>query len=450
MTDVIHSGQAVDSVFFQHLDLCCHKVSEKMGEGNIGAWTNGDYIRLSRMLQRETKVHLSENTLKRIFGKVKTSERYHPQKATRDALALYIGFTDWESFVQQHPRSRTRDEKNTDQREKRVTPSFTLEAKNIFKKRRWLAVIILSTGIIATILWKYTIKEKLTLIHTEGVKFICNNPEGENPHSASFLVRLPENFQGDVSGFSVDYGDSKKERKVTGGKIFTHYFEIPGRYYPVVKYKSIPIDTISVYLQTVGWSATAEMEHDTMRVYPINNVNLIKKNGGLMVNSKELSYAGVDTSHTFYVNFVNSSPLKINGDNFELRANVNASQVRPGVRCSQVNVEVFGEKTKHTIVFMKPECVSWAVLRVSEIVKDGELEDLSPLGTDLTKGGRLKIRVADKLMKIFINEKLVYEISYKVPLKKIYGVKIAFSGIGTLNDLVLTDIGTGEVFKDEI
>ena len=33
-----------------------------------------------------TSVQISPNTLKRIFGKLKTHERYYPQKATRDAL----------------------------------------------------------------------------------------------------------------------------------------------------------------------------------------------------------------------------------------------------------------------------------------------------------------------------------------------------------------------------
>ncbi len=443
MTDLIQFGQAGDSVFFQHLDLCCQKVAEKLGDGNISGWTNSDYIRLSRMLQRETKIHLSENTLKRIFGKVKTPERYHPQKATRDALALYIGFADWETFVREHPRPAMREENDISQTGKKV------KVKIAQKKRTLLFVIVSIIGIAGLTVWQFMIKENPVAVNTGGVKFICNNPEGENPHSASFLIRLPENFPGDISGFTVDYGDSKRERKVTAGKVFTHYFEIPGRYYPVLKYNSIPIDTVFVYLKTSGWSATADMEHDTTRVYPISNANLFK-DGGIKINSKELHYAGVDTSRTFYVNFVNTRPLNINGDNFELRANVNASQIRPGVRCSQVNVEVYGEKTKHTILFMKPGCVSWSVLRVSEITKDGELEDLSSLGADFTNGGTLKLKVADKHLTIFINEKPVYEISYKVPLKKIYGVKIAFSGIGTLNDLVLKDIGTGEVFDDGI
>ena len=89
---------------FYHLEICCRYVGEKYGHPVISGWTNRDYIILSGVLSRQTDVKISPNTLKRIFGKLKTPERYYPQKATRDTLARYAGYANWESFVQQHPR----------------------------------------------------------------------------------------------------------------------------------------------------------------------------------------------------------------------------------------------------------------------------------------------------------------------------------------------------------
>src|SRR3990170_5575358 len=96
---------------FYHLEICCRYVGEKYGKPLISTWTNGDYIRLSSILSHKTNVQISPSTLKRIFGKLKTTERYYPQKATRDALADFAGFTDWETFIQKHPRPVKQQEK---------------------------------------------------------------------------------------------------------------------------------------------------------------------------------------------------------------------------------------------------------------------------------------------------------------------------------------------------
>lgn len=92
------SVQGENSVFFQQLDICCKKVAVKVGKKDISEWKNSDFIKLSELLHDQTKVTLSDHTLKRIFGKLKTSTRYFPQKATRDALAQFIGYRDWHEF----------------------------------------------------------------------------------------------------------------------------------------------------------------------------------------------------------------------------------------------------------------------------------------------------------------------------------------------------------------
>ncbi|MCF0074364.1 hypothetical protein LZD49_28025 [Dyadobacter sp. CY261] len=94
----MENGQDKASVL-DHLDHCCQLVSEKYGKPDAVHWTNSDFIRLSSILYRQTQVQISPNTLKRIFGKIKTDARYYPQKATRDSLARYAGFADWDTFT---------------------------------------------------------------------------------------------------------------------------------------------------------------------------------------------------------------------------------------------------------------------------------------------------------------------------------------------------------------
>lgn len=431
---------------FYHLEICCRHAAEKYGKPIISEWINGDYIKLSGKLSRHTEVYISASTLKRIFGKLKTSGRYYPQKATRDALANYTGFTDWETFIQKHPRPAKHEEgKLNPSVNSPIEPSFPKNSNNSRKLIRWLLLIILLVAC-GIVFWQLQKKDKEVILQSGEAKLICNNPEGESPHSAVFKLQLQAGFSASTEKFTIDFGDGHFERKILPGFLVTHYYEVPGRYYAVLKYNSLGLDTIPIYLKTNGWSATATIQHDTTRVYPINGI--LFKSGNILVTPNELLHAGVDTNRTFFVHFANTKPLAISGDDFELSTKVTTSLPRPGIRCSQVNITLYGEKSDHVVVIIKPGCVSWAYLRFSEIFKDGEREDLGSLGTDLTKGGKIKLQVINKKVKIWVNDKMVHQNKYEIPLGKLYGIKFTFAGIGMINEFYLTDLKSGKLFFD--
>lgn len=447
---IVENEQYGSKQSFYHLEVCCRLVGEKIGNPGFGSWTNRDYIRLSSILSRETDVQISPSTLKRIFGKLKTSERYFPQKATRDALARFSGFKDWDVLVSKYPKPAVIEELGVPQQAGNspntiepapVSPSRKARQKHV------AVYILLGLAVALFLLWMLIGGSNSEAVNFGGVKLICPNPEGENPHSASFRIELPKNFNGDSSNFTVHFGDGRREKRIGPSQLVTHYYEAPGRFHAVLKYGDETVDTVALYLKTTDWTATSFMERDTTRVYPINS-NWFLEKGRLRVNTVDLQRAGVDTNKTFFVSFINSKPLGINGDNFELQTNVTTSEVRPGVRCSQVTLEVFGERTNHEVMLIKPGCVSWAYLRFSELHKDGGTEDLSALGTDLTSGGDIRLNVLNKVVRLFINNKLAYQSAYEVPLKKLYGVKISFSGIGSVNSLHLRDLISGQELKD--
>ena len=72
------------------------------------------------------------------------------------------------------------------------------------------------------------------------------------------------------------------------------------------------------------------------------------KDNHLQVNTAELASdkALIPIVTLSYVHFVNTHPMGVNGDNFEFTSNLVTSGERPGVRCSQVNISIYGEKVK--------------------------------------------------------------------------------------------------------
>jgi len=432
-----NSVQAENSIFFQQLDICCQKVAQKVGQKDISDWKNSDYIKLNGLLHRETKVNLSENTLKRIFGKLKTSTRYYPQKATRDALAQFIGFRDWYEFELLHPVTK---EKTTVAEIKTETPAVV---KTELKKKRYPLYIGILTSIIllaAGIIYFYEVNTPIT-----NVKLTCLNPNGQTPHSAIFKLAVDGKLTENPELFNIDFADSRVRRAKFSDSLINHYYETPGRYFPVLYYKKIALDTISVYLQSDGWSTIATMHHDTSRVYPIQRIepnNIIYHN----VTTREVFNAGVDTNKTFFVSFSNVKPTDISADNFEFSTYIKTSANRPGVRCSQTDIVIYGENDKHVFGIIKPQCVAWVSYKFSEVKQDGEKTDLRALGYDLSKGAKLRLRIENKNVFLFINEHQVFSTKYTSAIGKFMGIQIIFAGIGSFKDFKLHDLKTGERF----
>lgn len=428
------SVQAENSVFFKQLDICCKKVAQAVGEKSILEWKNSDYIKLSGLLHRKTKVHLSENTLKRIFGKLKKPTRYYPQKATRDALAQFIGFRDWYEFELLNPVTEKVDLIA-------IPDKVDSKSKEIGNKNKSYIYLALAVVVMAIIGIYYFIYNK---DEVNNVKLTCLNPEGKSPHSAIFKLSINGSLSDDPANFTIDFADNKPKRSNFSDTIVNHYYETPGRYFPMLYHKNTVIDTAYVYLQSKGWDVIATMQHDTTRVYPIlrKQANTVDSH----VTTKALLDAGIDTGKTFFVSFANVKPTHISADNFEFYADITTSAERPGVRCSQVDMVVFGENDNHYLSIIKPECTAWVSYKFSEIAKSGAKDDLRKFGHDLTSGARVKLRIENKHVSLFIDNKEIFKTKYNKAIGKLMGFKIVFAGIGTFKNFNLADLKTGERF----
>ncbi|RKE57145.1 hypothetical protein [Sphingobacterium detergens] len=432
------SEQAVNSSFFKNLDVCCQMIADMIGEKRIAEWTNSDYINLSRQLARKTKIRLSESTLKRIFGKFKTSERYYPQKATRDALAQFIGYKDWDDFENRDATIPELDRPKVSNRE------YVPDVRN--KNRRiWLmSATFLGLAFILTLIVLKPLEKKD--VKMDVVQLVCLNPNGITPHSAIFKLVAKQPLTDSFKNFSIDFADGRSKRKQFLNPLLTHYYQVPGRYYPKLRYRNKVIDTGYVYLQTKGWSITGANQFDTVRVYPIQSPVRESDEQAIAVSAVDAFRAGVDTLRTFFVTFSNIKPTRINGDNYELSFQLQTSANRTGVRCSQVDVNIYGQFDQHLFSIFKPECTVWTSYQFSENEKYGEENDLRPFGHDFTKGGILTLRVVEKKVSLLINNKEVYTTNYQKSIGYIMGLNITFAGIGSFRNVQLRDLKSNELF----
>lgn len=424
-------GQTEKSDFFNSLDTCCQQIALKVGKEDILTWKNSDYIKLSALLYRETKITISENTLKRIFGKLKTSTRYYPQKATRDALAQFIGHRDWYEFELLQNSQLAPQNTNQYKKKQHVTQP---DSK---KKNRLAFYIITGVAVVSAITFFVFFKNQNELV---GVQLLCLNPEGKTPHSAIFKLESEGILDDDHPNFSIGFDDGRS-RTSFKDSLLNHYYDNPGRYFPVLYHRDRPIDTAIVYLRSEGWSAIASMQTDTTRVYPILNNKVLDLNSPTF-SLMDVYRAGVDTTKTFFLEYANIKPSAIKADNLEFHTYVETSGNRPGVRCSQVNIVIYGEYGYHYFIITKPECVAWSRCKFSDNIREGVKDDLRQLGHDLSKGGSLKLRILNKNVQLFVNDTLSMKTSYRKPIGNLMGIKIIFAGVGRFSDLDVIDLKT--------
>lgn len=429
----MHFEQVYKASEFNILELCCLKIASKLDRGNYTDWKNSDYIYLSAQLKKETKVYISENTLKRIFGKLTTSEEYTPQKATRDALALYIGYRDWEEFFKVEHINRKAYLQSQPQEQESVHTATDTAPESPSKTKKY--IYLLSVALILLVaFFIYTFQRNDTV---PKVQLINLHPIGYSPHSAMFKLKNNGAEAIDLTDFRMDFDNWRSRHRKWHDSIITFYYEKPGVYYPKLYYKNQVIDTQRVVLNSTGWEVTCKMDHDTTRLYPIAQ-------GGTelftapTISLRDVHRAGVDTMRTFFTHFSHVQPFDQSADHLTIEAFVKTSPIRPGVRCSQVDLQLYGEEGTHFFVLIKPECISWADYKFSENYKAGRNQNLENFGHDLREGKKIRLTIVNKKVTIYVDDKPIFSTVYEKPIGQLLGIDFMFSGVGEVKDVKLS------------
>jgi len=412
-----------------------------MGAKPIAEWRSTDYHHLGSQLGRQTKVYLSENTLKRIFGRIKTPERYYPQKATRDALARFIGYRDWDEFELIHRFAPVSTDYQQD-----VAPSL-LQEKNIevmaAKRNFFVTKKILIPGLLILILavvFVYFFKNRA--LQPGDVRLLCENQVGSVPRTAVFKLLRSKKVAVEEQ-FTIDFMDEGPPVNISGVQEVAQFFKSPGVAHVRLLHDGKPIDTVAVRMETKGWVANSG--NDSTTVYPINRLKAMPVNN-LSVTAQQLDSAGLNLKKPFLLGFSNIHSSNISGDNFQFSCYLQTEESRPGVPCMDASIIILGSESRHRILISKANCIAFSKYSFSEVKVDGKAQNLTHMAHDFSAGGLVKLVVNKKTASLFINNKNVLKKTYTKTIGKVIGVKILFNGIGKLKSPNLVDLFSGETF----
>lgn len=396
------------------LKVIIKKCEEKFGRGNSEDWKHNDYIDFSKSILGKTKISISHNTLKRIFGKLTTDEFYLPQKATFDALIDYSGFDVSEEFNDDYLL------------ESPVVETSAIPFKAHIKKKSnvILAVILFFSVIVASYFFF-----KNSPFNADDVSLKLTASEGILPKTCFFSV--------DVANVSdsvfVDFGDKTSLVYLKANeKTVSHTYFIPGVFDVSITNKTKGYKKTRVFV-TTNYEKWYALCFQRQRLIPKSYYGFLankNKDGLFNITNRELQIRNIDTIQPFFVRLCNYTPLKKTADNFVFETTFKKDIQKEEVSCDGLVFKVSGAENDIRFHFVNSGCTSRVANIVSDKIINGIDHNLSPFVVDFKKWNTIKLINSNKKLILFVNEKLIYETTYTASLGDLRGLFVEFENNG--------------------
>ncbi|WP_026712747.1 hypothetical protein [Flavobacterium daejeonense] len=407
------------------LKVIIKKCEQKFGRGDAENWKHNDFNDFSAVILEETKINISPNTLKRIFGKIPTDKYYLPQQATFDALISY---------------SEIDENELADETSNAATIPVTNKTK-IKPKNSKIKLGIFALLLIALFAFAYIYFDK-SGIDTNEIQLKLSSSEGLLPKTCYFDIKLPNTNE----NLYIDFGDrSPLINLQPKQKIISHTYYIPGVFDVSITNKVKKLSKSKVFVSTDNeWYM---LGFQRQRIIPDNYyaVQVQKNQDSLFyISNNQLLKQGIDTIQPFFIRVCNYAPIKQNADNFIFEATFKKGVQYNAISCNGLVFKISGSQNYIRFNFVNPGCSSRITNIISEKTIKGTNHNLSPFVVDFQKWNTIKLINKDKKLRLFVNDSPIYETVYNNSLGDLRGLFVEFERNGLFKNCHLSSLN-GEI-----
>jgi len=420
-----------------YIGIIIRRIEKKLNWNSVSTWTDSEFKKLSLHIYEETSISISPQTLKRLFGKVKYKNDYTAQPATKEALARYLSYKDWDSFVKDQSHSTSK--------------YLHLITGSIHNKVFRSSFIIIVSGVIfivfAVLLYPYT------EINTAVLK--AGNVTGVVPHTVSFHLNLSKIRSKDVR---IDFDQNEAEDQYKGElldknlKLINHCFESPGYFNVKLSAKGKVIGSAKVHVLSEGWTS-----------YFFNNDNFIQRkfifglenrvkgtvnDGMLYISPADLNKAGFNGNNVYYLEHMLYKDFHVSADSCILEVRYRNSSEIGGISCYDVEFRIIGETGMASVILVQKGCYRWSEITIGEKYLNGKYNDLSYLSADLLSWNTMKIQLNQNNAYIINNSDTIFTTSYKQLIGQIKGIRFVTKGSGAFDYVRLFNSRNELLFDD--
>ena len=402
------------------LRKCLLQIEKKLNWGSYLSWTNNEYSKLSNLILERTEISISVSSLRRLFSKTQNPEStYKPQMETRNALAIFLGYSNWANFTKKNKEKS--------------------EQSNIFFAR--------------SVLWKYVIVPGCLVILFAGIgfRYIAQNIKPEHiqfearnlvsdkiPHTITIDYNLADYrgpFYIDWGEYPTDGSDPPEPDLLDGtsGKTSHTYFTKSTFDISLLDRRRNVVKTIQTYIKTEGWDCFVEQEGIKIEIDSTN----FKKAGYLAADVSMFHKQGIDSIRPYRLYYRNFKKFGVEGENLQFRTRFKPFFRKGYIECSHVQIELIGESGRFLITLMAEGCAgSNKSVIVGRDRYDGIHSDLGGLVVESDKWQELMLLSRNKELILYLNKREVFKMSYDDVVGKIIGLRYEFKGNGIVESYV--------------
>ena len=400
---------------------CLLQIEEKLGWGKSSLWHNDVFIELSEIIQKKTNVLLSPTTLKRIWGKVNYSNA--PSITTLNTVAQFADYKNWRDF-----KNNTQVKKPT-WIERKINPNLGV----IVPAAALLAIIFIS------LFSMISVDKSKNNIDYSKIEFSCHPITNNIPNSVVFDFDL-NSIKSD-SIYIQQFWDVTKTIKIAPDqKQATGIYYYPGYFRAKLLIDGTIIKENDLFIKSNGWIATIDYKPIPKYIKELKKLALPL---GILEEIKKSEKPITSTFH--YIDDFK----EVSGDNFVLKMAINNTYNEKWAVCQNVTIIIVGTKSAHMIPFAISGCASNIGIMMSDVFLSGKEHDLSSLTLDLSVTTNLKVKVEDKHISIFAENKKLFSHSYNESIGKIVGLRYKFLGSGEVTHIKLSNIEESEVIINQ-
>lgn len=398
---------------------CRALIERELSWGDSDYWSDSDFQTLSRMIHERTKVQLSITTLKRIWGRVDYSAS--PATSTLDALAGFLDYDNWRSFVAN------------------VSPAKP-------KKSKFRALLLIGGGctvtlfVIVIIVWPSFIfrtaskqSEISSALSPDDFGLSAKVISRGIPTSVVFTYDA-ENSPTDSVFIQQHWDPSRRAFVPKNGHTHTSIYYEPGFFNAKLVIGDQVVKEHPLLIPTDGWLATI----NDFQSAPIHLEDSDFMEGGIIdVHPDVIEKYGLNplsvSAEVKLFNVGQFPPVPAN--DFVFTAQVKSNSLSGRDPCRHIWIRLVNERRPIIFPVSIDGCVSDLVVSNIDSVYSGKDHDLSGFGASVSDWVNVRCVGTKNHIRYYVDNKLAFEAPMLAEDKHIMGMIIGFSGGGALRNI---------------
>lgn len=397
----------------------CRLVAETFGHKNPELWPNGLYVKLGQDIFKKSGIVISTSTLKRIFGKINIEGSYDPQQETKNALAMYAGFGNWNDFLKKNAPMGQADSTDT-----------KTKSKGRFNKMLLFFSVSLLVAVASWFVWNRFIAQWEVSVSAE-------RSYSDAPFSNLFHIQ--SNVQFPSQALLVIEDDTIVLKP--GMKNYTKFFKLPGLVHARVFVNGKERQCLPILVGSGGkWEGYAHADFETNNWVPsgtLSHTIFRTPHTNEFFSKEDIESFGLISNKYYLTEYRLFKKMGICMDTLSAEFSVLNKGSISAIFCDHVGIKLHCEGGIVGFRFVKGGCTRWSVVELGDLQLTGKDQDLQFMGQDFSRFRNVRIGIIGNHVVLSIDGKKIFESDFDNKLGQLYGLSFHFTGLGEFSDVRL-------------